>query len=151
MNAKDLGVSISSTIVILFIAILLLKMVSGSPAEIIVIALVEVLFGLAIGYFMLGRFAGFRSRLDELTLKYRLLLKNRFFIGSDDKAINGDLAMIDYYMKRYYGWVKYKVEVHGYDAVLYASLDLDSGIRLINSLNGELAVLNINEYRTLSH
>ncbi|GGP22386.1 hypothetical protein GCM10007981_18240 [Thermocladium modestius] len=132
------------------IAILLLRAVGSSPAEIMVIALVEVLFGLVIGYFMLGRFAGLRSRLGELTLRYRLLLRNGFFIGSGDKAVSGDLAMIDYYMKRYYSWVKYKVEVHGYDAVLYASLDLDSGIRLINSLNSELSVLNINEYRTFS-
>ncbi|WP_075059276.1 hypothetical protein [Thermocladium modestius] len=150
MNVRDLGASIAFTMVILLIAILLLRAVGSSPAEIMVIALVEVLFGLVIGYFMLGRFAGLRSRLGELTLRYRLLLRNGFFIGSGDKAVSGDLAMIDYYMKRYYSWVKYKVEVHGYDAVLYASLDLDSGIRLINSLNSELSVLNINEYRTFS-
>ena len=52
-------------------------------------------------------------------------------------------------MKHYYKGVQYRLELNNYDAILYANLDMDSGIRLINSLNDELSIIKINEYKRI--
>ncbi len=149
MDSKDLVASIFGVILLIIAAIGLLELIGDSPASIIIIAIIEIVFGLMIGYLMLGRLAGLSTRAKELTLKYRLLIRHGFFFGSQNKELLSDLAIIEYFMKHYYKGVQYRLELNNYDAILYANLDMDSGIRLINSLNDELSIIKINEYKRI--
>ena len=76
MDSKDLVASIFGVILLKIAAIGLLELIGDSPASIIIIAIIEIVFGLMIGYFMLGRLAGLSTRAKELTLKYRLLIRH---------------------------------------------------------------------------
>jgi hypothetical protein len=149
MDSKDLIASIFVIILLIIASIELSKLIGDSPASIIIIAVIEVVFGLMIGYLLLGRLAGLSIRLKELTLKHRLLIRHGFFFGHPDKELMSDLTLIEYFMKHYYNGVQYKLELNGHDAILYANLDMDAGIRLINSLNNELSIIRINEYKTI--
>jgi hypothetical protein len=150
MDSKDLIASILGVILLIIVAIGASKLIGDNPISIIIIiAVIEVMFGLMIGYLLLGRLAGLSTRIKELTLKYRLLIGHGLFLGHSNKELMSDLTLIDYFMKHYYNGLQYKLELNGNDAILYASLDVDAGMRLINSLNNELSVIRINEYKKI--
>ncbi|MFP3044875.1 MAG: hypothetical protein RXO22_07685 [Thermocladium sp.] len=150
MDSKDLIASIFGVILLIIVAIGASKLIGDNPISIIIIiAVIEVMFGLMIGYLLLGRLAGLSTRIKELTLKYRLLIGHGLFLGHSNKELMSDLTLIDYFMKHYYNGLQYKLELNGNDAILYASLDVDAGMRLINSLNNELSVIRINEYKKI--
>jgi len=150
MDSKDLIASIFGVILLIIVAIGASKLIGDNPISIIIIiAVIEVMFGLMIGYLLLGRLAGLSTRIKELTLKYRLLIGHGLFLGHSNKELMSDLTLIDYFMKHYYNGLQYKLELNGNDAILYASLDVDAGIRLINSLNNELSIIRINEYKII--
>jgi|GEM_PF-896087 len=150
MDSKDLIASIFGVILLIIVAIGSSKLIGDNPISIIIIiAVIEVMFGLMIGYLLLGRLAGLSTRIKELTLKYRLLIGYGLFLGHSNKELMSDLTLIDYFMKHYYNGLQYKLELNGNDAILYASLDVDAGMRLINSLNNELSVIRINEYKKI--